>query len=468
MKNYKLLLLIAGLVTGCIISTSGYAGQVGEIKYARGAVTLQKTDGKGARLVGKGDVIQQGEVIKTGSKSYAIINLADETRMTLRPDTSFAVESMNAEKSINASALLRLFKGGFRAITGFISKKNPRGYKVKTTVATIGIRGTEFDARLCQNECGEENKKLEQKLKDKQEKVVARVVYKRGKLDAYDFADTHRLLETKSDIFVGDKLSTGENSYSIVIFKDKSRISLQANTDFRIDELNYKKNERTGVSALFSLLRGGLRTATGLIGKLAPTKYRMRTRIATIGIRGTGYDLLCTGTCSDEDSGKYKLPDGDGLYANVWEGSIAVDDVLVNTGQSAYVKDSSTDARILSEIPDVFKNNPVPRPDDKQFEDFDFSPFTSQTIEPGLYVSVTDGVVSINPDNTDEEISLTKGEAGYANNTGEEVTKLPAIPAFQELDQYPTPDNYQSQIPGLNTTTIGGNQNNNGVICEIK
>ena len=467
MNNYRLF-LISVIIVSSIVSSTSYAAQVGEIKYARGAVTVQQHDGSSVRLVGKGDKIQQGEVIKTGSKSFAIVNLADDTRMTLRPKTSFAVESMNAEKSSKATALLRLFKGGLRAITGFISKKNPHGYKIQTTVATIGIRGTEFDARLCAEDCMEENKALEEKIRKKQEKVVGRVVYKRGKLDAYDLADKHRALDVKSDLLAGDMLSTGENSYAVIVFRDKSRIALQALTDFRIDELQFNKTEKSKMSALFSLLRGGLRTATGLIGKLSPKSYSMRTRVATIGIRGTGYDLLCNGACAGLNPEQSNLPEGEGLYAHVWNGAIQLGDKVINLGQAAFVKDVTSGTQILPEVPDVFINNPVPRPDDKQFDDVDFAEAEAQTIEPGLYVSVSEGEVTVSADKTGATVSIAKGEAAYANADAQTVKQLPSIPVFQEMDQYPTPDNYQSQISQLSETTIGGQEDNTGVTCEIK
>ena len=48
---------------------------------------------------------------------------------------------------------MQLLRGGFRAVTGFISKGSPDAAKVQTATATIGIRGTDFDARLCGPEC---------------------------------------------------------------------------------------------------------------------------------------------------------------------------------------------------------------------------------------------------------------------------------------------------------------------------
>ena len=43
--------------------------------------------------------------------------------------------------------------GGLRAVTGLISKAGPDRVRLVTPTATVGIRGTEFDARLCGPEC---------------------------------------------------------------------------------------------------------------------------------------------------------------------------------------------------------------------------------------------------------------------------------------------------------------------------
>lgn len=461
MKTISYLLLIAGILT----SSFAFAKQVGEIKYARGAVTIQKEDGSGARLIGKGDILNEGEVIKTGPKSFAILSLADETRMTLRPGTSFAVEKMNAEKTNKAFALLRLFRGGFRAITGYISKKNPRGYRIRTSVATIGIRGTEFDARLCNEDCANENKKLEQKLKKKQAKVIGRVAFKRGEIKALNFAEKTREITTSSDLYEGDTLTTGDNSYAVIVFRDKSRISLQSNTDFRIDELRFDTDKPSAASALFSLLRGGLRAVTGLVGKLRPKGYRMRTRFSTIGIRGTGYDLLCTGSCAGDGPSNIDLPKGDGLYASVWSGAITLNKKTLHVGQSAFVKSASTPPILLPQIPAFFKDNPVPKPNEVEVDDIDFSEAESQDIPPGLYVSVTEGEVTIKSERTNELVSISKGQAAFADALGQQVKQLPAIPAFQKFDIYPTPDKFKAGSVNIGSSLLGDEE---GLVCEVK
>lgn len=461
MKIISSLLLIIGM----LFCSFTYAKQVGEIKYARGAVTIQNEDGSGARLIGKGDILNEGDVIKTGPKSFAILSLADETRLTIRPQTAFAVEKMNAEKTSKATALLRLFRGGFRAITGYISKNNPRGYRIRTSVATIGIRGTQFDARLCNEDCANENKKLEKKLKKKQAKVIGRVAFKRGNIKAVNFAEKTRELKTRSDLYEGDTLTTGDNSYAVIVFRDKSRISLQSNTDFRIDELRFDAEKPSAASALFSLLRGGLRAVTGLVGKLTPKNYRMRTRFSTIGIRGTGYDLLCTGPCAGIGPSNIDLPKGDGLYASVWSGAITLDEKTLNTGQSAFVKNASTPAILLPAIPAFFRDNPVPKPNEVEVDDIDFSQAESQDVPPGLYVSVTEGEVTVKSEHTNESVNISKGEAAFADALGQQVKQLPAIPAFQKFDIYPTPDKFKAGSLNIGRGVLGDEE---GLVCEIQ
>ena len=69
-----------------------------------------------------------------------------------------------------------------------------------------------------------------------------------------------------------------------------------------------------------------MRTITGFIGKLNKNNYAVRTPTATIGIRGTHYNLVqCDGGCLNADGSHAPA----GTYGGVYDGSIAV------TNQSA-------------------------------------------------------------------------------------------------------------------------------------
>ncbi len=503
-KSCLALLVFVGCNIAALNFSLAHAAEVGSVKYARGAVTLQNSDGTDARLVGAKEKFKAGDVIKTGPKSFAIITLADDTRMTLRPKTTFAVESMNAKKTEQASAIVRLFRGGMRAITGFISKYNKKGYKVKTPLATIGIRGTEFDARLCEDDCARENKNIEDKHNADVNEAVARAVFVRGTLKVTSFAGRLRTVKAGDALFEGDTLVTGRTGYAILVFRDKSRVSLQANTEFRIDELNFDdeavaaaqaasqagsqtkapeksavtaaeteaekvtaakvKTTETRPSALFSLLRGGLRTVTGLIGKLTPDSYRMRTRVATIGIRGTGYDALCTGACAGgETSGGSE----DTLSTYVWLGKITVGGVELDTNQAAFLDGKTGKVIILPIVPDYFKNNPVPKPNLYKVTDENklFTKLTGQKIDKGLFVSVTEGEVSVTSGKSGKFVLVQKGEAGFAGVDGKKVGNVPP-PAFQQYDPVPKPDDSTPESIVIGDAVLGGG--NKALICEIK
>lgn len=156
--NIVVLLSSLGMLPGA--SSLVFAEQVGQLQYTRGVITMQNLDGSNARLVAKNAIVQRGEVIGTGPKSFTIVKLKDGSLMTIRPNSAFSVEQFNPKQDKSASATLRLFRGGLRVKTGYISKKNPRGYQLQTDIASIGIRDAEFDLRLCQDDCEEENSQL--------------------------------------------------------------------------------------------------------------------------------------------------------------------------------------------------------------------------------------------------------------------------------------------------------------------
>jgi len=471
----------------------------GSVKYARGAVTLQNENGSQARLVAAKEKFKEGDVLKTGPKSFAIITLEDGTRMTLRPKTTFSVESMKAEKTSTASAILNLFRGGMRTITGFISKYNKTGYKVRTPVATIGIRGTEFDARLCEEDCAQENKKIEEKHNEEVDEAVARAVFVRGTLNAKSFAGRERVVKAGESVFEGDTLSTGRSGYAILVFRDKSRVSLQRNTEFRIDEMNYrgtsaeqtkvaskddaekgadtktadlktpvvKTNDKPAPSALFSLLRGGLRTVTGLIGKLSPNSYKMRTRVATIGIRGTGYDVQCVGACASGGAPATNSDSGKDFSTYVWLGKITVGGVELDTNQAAFLDNKTGTVRIFPVVPEYFKNNEVPKPNLYKVKNEDklFSKLSGDKVEKGLFVNVTKGEVSVTADETGKFVLVEAGESGFAGADGGNVGNI-RLPAFLQYDTIPRPNDDTPEAITIGEAVLGGG--NKALVCEIK
>jgi len=98
-----------------------------------------------------------------------------------------------------------------------------------------------------------------------------------------------KILSIKSEVESGDTLVTEKNTYALVKFIDNSEITLKPGTTFKIDNFAFDADKPGGDSASFNLVKGGLRSVTGLLGKRNKEKFEMKTPSATIGIRGTTF-----------------------------------------------------------------------------------------------------------------------------------------------------------------------------------
>lgn len=437
--------------------------QVGEVKFSRGVLTGQVAN-QPPRILGKGLPLHNGETLNTGNRGFAVISLEDGTRMTLRPNTSFKIVNVNAQPG-QENAFMSLLRGGFRAITGFISKRNPDAFRVNTAVATIGIRGTDFDARLCEeNECGNESKATG-KTAQNESKVIGRIAFARGKVSAMDAQSQSRSLTAGAAVYELDELATGIQSLAVVAFNDDSRVTLSPGSAFKIEEHRYRPQSAEENNAFFRFLRGGLRFVTGAIGKLNQNSFRVATPTATIGIRGTGFDLACEGDCVTNTASFEPLREtvagrlihyflkpayalsGNGMYARVWSGAIEFQfqggRLLLQNGKAAFLKNGFTKPVIIPDFPVHLRQmGGAPRPDQVEIDEDLFSTADESENKPGLYVSVRDGDVSVFGESG--TINLGKGEAALAALDGATV-RLNYVPLFQKFDTVPLPDNVSSQ-----------------------
>ncbi|MDH3692065.1 MAG: FecR domain-containing protein, partial [Gammaproteobacteria bacterium] len=124
----------------------------GHVVLSRGAVSAVKANGT-VRLLGKGSEVFNGDRITTAKKSFAVIEFIDAAKVTVRPNSELLIERYRYTNTSTDGSTLNLVKGGLRAITGRIGANNPKAYTVRTPLSVLGIRGTEYDARLCAQDC---------------------------------------------------------------------------------------------------------------------------------------------------------------------------------------------------------------------------------------------------------------------------------------------------------------------------
>jgi hypothetical protein len=127
---------------------------VGEALNVSGTVIARTPSGV-ARIVAQRSRVNENELVATAADSYVRIRFKDGGEITLRPSTQLRIDRYAFEESRPASdsIFLSLLKGGLRAVTGGIARRNPKAFRMETGTATIGIRGTHYGALLCQDDC---------------------------------------------------------------------------------------------------------------------------------------------------------------------------------------------------------------------------------------------------------------------------------------------------------------------------
>ncbi len=168
---------------------------------------------------------------------------------------------------------------------------------------------------------------------------VGVVVSIKGEAFASSDAGT-RQLEEGDSIFLGETISTRQESQIEIQFLDDTALSQGENSETRIDEYVYDPDNGSNSSLLLEMSKGVFRTVTGEIAKQNPDGFNLKSPMALIGIRGT---TVVGSVSSDGTTEKWGVE------------QIGTDHVLV-------VQDGFGNIQFISEaslVIDFFKDNPI-------------------------------------------------------------------------------------------------------------
>lgn len=121
---------------------------------------VKKMSGKaiiGEKELKEGSKIYNNDLVQTSEKSYLVIEMIDLTLLTLGPLTDFKVESWSYRTKNDREAIFSILKGRWRAFIKSKSKDDDQ-LKIKTPLASMGVRGTE----LLVNVLNDKNKEITQ------------------------------------------------------------------------------------------------------------------------------------------------------------------------------------------------------------------------------------------------------------------------------------------------------------------
>lgn len=179
-----------------------------------------------------------------------------------------------------------------------------------------------------------------------------------------------RSLARRSAIYQGDNITTAANSKVSFKLTDGSVITLKENSSYTLSKYSFNKSNAPD-NFKANLIKGGLKTVTGAIGKEAQhtkdakeagipenkqvkvSHYATKAAVATIGVRGTEYECLI-----DQDKAKLYISAIDGTV----EASFANNVELLGAGADASYIEIYFDGNY-----NLLVNDPIP------YSDFDMS-----------------------------------------------------------------------------------------------
>jgi len=181
-----------------------------------------------------------------------------------------------------------------------------------------------------------------------------------GEVRVTDREGRSRAAERTSEVREGDRIVTGGSGLAQLRMADGALVSVRRDSEVKLDQFAYSGQENDS-SARFamSIIQGGFRTITGLIGRTNRAAYRVSTPSATIGVRGTDYEVV---HLPRQISGAPA-----GTYNRVYDGAVSLQNgagvaLLVTRDQTAFASLQGSAPVLVTPPGAVFGRAPTPAP----------------------------------------------------------------------------------------------------------
>ncbi len=182
--------------------------------------------------------------------------------------------------------------------------------------------------------------------------VIGTIIEVEGVLNVKKENGAIKNLSKNSEVEEGDTLISDKTTYAKIKFVDDSEITLKPSSQLKISLFTYEVDKPEKDNSVLSLIKGGLRSITGMIGKRNKDRVKLNTPSATIGIRGTTY---IAEYILPSNAGEGAIALSPGLYVQVLNGMVN----LTNQGGSqAYSAGQFGYSPNYRQAPIVLPNNP--------------------------------------------------------------------------------------------------------------
>jgi hypothetical protein len=277
--------LCVGLLSTLLVSPGFAAEAIGRVAETSGTVVRIKAAGA-PELLGGGSPLATGDVIETQANSGAELRYDDGTVVRLAARSRFTVPEyrLDPQQATEERFVSRLLAGAMRVVTGTIAKRQPRNARFVAHTATIGIRGTDFVVRLCDNDCVPAEGPTVARAG---EELAGRVGGTAGDVSALDARGRWRVLPTSAPLREGDQVLTGATGIAVLVLRDGTRIALDPNSRLAIREFRYDEAAPRQGRITLELVDGKAQFASGQLAKQNPERFRFVVGEQSVRVHGT-------------------------------------------------------------------------------------------------------------------------------------------------------------------------------------
>src|SRR5690554_3997676 len=184
---------------------------------------------------------------------------------------------------------------------------------------------------------------------------AGRILFARGTVSIVDDSEAARGAGTGSVFYENDRVVTGSKSIVQLRLSDGALTALRSNSDYQIQRQRFDEQEGIYEQA-GRLLSGWMRSVIGTIGARHPGNVSQGTSVATIGIRGTTYQIVHV-----PEEGLAEFPNlQPGTYVYLEEGQVEVSNAagsrIVSPGQVVRVPGPDAAPELAPELTELFQS----------------------------------------------------------------------------------------------------------------
>jgi hypothetical protein len=134
---------IVAFVLCLVAGMPARAADIGQIKTAKGAVTIERG---GQSIPAKtGMRVSIADVVKTGPDASVGITMSDNSLLSAGPNSIISLDRYEFDPTTGRGRFdASLASGSLAVVSGRIAKQSPEAMTVRTPFAVLGVRGTEF------------------------------------------------------------------------------------------------------------------------------------------------------------------------------------------------------------------------------------------------------------------------------------------------------------------------------------